>query len=149
MKQTIRRAIHRLTLGACRAGQHKLSDICVQCGLPEALTDGKQRSLNPWMADQTGLMPPLKDFRAQRSRNQQPARRAPPRHVHPSTGLLYSLFDTPRKSPDHHHFRNDGFGCKLPLWGPEQARESVGRDILGPRYKRVKLNRPKKCAQQA
>ncbi len=76
---------------------------------------------------------PLKDFRAQRLRHQQPARRTPLRHVHPSTGLLYSPFDTPRKSLDHHPFRKDGLGHKLPLWGPEQAWESIGLDIFRPR----------------
>ncbi len=69
MKQTIRRVIHRLTLGTSVAGQHELSDICGQCGPPETLTDGKQCSPNPWMADQPGLVPPLKDFRAQRIRH--------------------------------------------------------------------------------
>ncbi len=130
MKQTIRRMINWPTLGTSGAGQHKLSDICGQCGPPETLTDGKQRSPNPWMADQPGLVPPLKDLRAQRLRHQQPARRTPLRHVHALTGLLYSPFDTPRKSPDHHPFRKDGLGRKLPLWGPEQARESI--DIFRP-----------------
>ncbi len=148
MKQTIRRAI---TLGACRACQHELSDICGQCGPTKALTDGEQRSPNPWMANQPGLMPPLKDFRVQHSRHRQPARWAPPRHMHPSTGLLYSPFGTPRKSPDHHPFRKDGFGYKLPLWGPEQARErESGLTFLNPgRYERVKLNRSKKSDQRA
>ncbi len=132
MKQTIGRTIHGLTLSTSGTGQHELSDICGQSGPPETLTDGKQRSPNPWMADQPGLVPPLKDFRAQHLRHQQPARRTPLWHVHPSTGLLYSPFDTPRKSPDHHPFRKDGLGCKLPLWGPEQAWESIGLDIFRP-----------------
>ncbi len=133
MKQTIRRAIPRLTLGACGAGQHELSDIRGQGGPPETLTDGKQRSPNSWMANQPRRMTPLKDFSAQRRRHRQPARRTHPRHLHPSTSLLYSPLDTPRKSPDHHSLRKDGFGRKLPLRGPEQTRESVGLNILGPR----------------
>ncbi len=71
MEQSIRMAFHRLTLGASGAGQHELSDIRSQCGPPETLTDGKQCSPNPWMADQPGRMTPLKDFRVQRSRNKQ------------------------------------------------------------------------------
>ncbi len=150
MKQTIRRTIHGLTLSTSGTGQHELSDICGQSGPPETLTDGKQLSPNPWMADQPGLVPPLKDFRAQRLRHQQPARRTPLRHVHHSTASSNRRSIPQERAPTTIPSGRMVSAVSSPSGASNRRERASGLTFLDPgRYERVKLNWPKKSVQGA
>ncbi len=148
MKQTIRRTINGLTLGTSGAGQHKLSDICGQCGPPETLTDGKQRSLNPWMADQPGLVPPLKDLRASGTSNLpagHPSGMCTPR---PASSTRHSI--PQERAPTTIPSGRMVSAVSSPSGAPNRRERASGLTFLDlGRYERVKLNRPKKSAQRA
>ncbi len=133
LQQTNRRLVRSLILSTHRASQHKLSDILGHGWPPKSLTDGGQRSPNPWMTGYPRFVTPPEDLRTQRSRHKQPTLRTPPWDLPLPHGLLYPPLDIPREGPHHHPLGENGVRSRIPPRTLEQTRKGVGLGVLGTR----------------